>query len=110
MNAPIDQADSYFRGEDQRIAFTIRNNAGGLVNVTGWALRWQLYDRRGGSVLITKTTSDDVSVTDGPGGAVLVTVDAADTAGMQSGALWYELWRTDSGSAQVLAYGAVRLQ
>lgn len=107
-NAPITEADDFVRGEDQGLRFTIRNNAGAPVNITGWAIRWRLF--QAGNIVLTKTVGSGITITDGEAGALLVQVNVNDTELLTPARdYFYGLWRTDSGATQRLASGSVVL-
>lgn len=75
------------------------------TDVTSWTLRWRIYDRQGGTLLLTPTVTKTTPGT----GVVTVSLTAAQTASLRSSAgrtnLWFDFWRTDSGSERELARG-----
>jgi hypothetical protein len=94
-----------FRGEDVTVTFTMDP----AEAVTGWALAFYVRARPeyGSAALVTRTTAaGGITITDGPGGVFAVAVPAASTLALPVGRYRYDVWRTDSGSEVMLAYGA----
>ena len=82
--------------------------------MTGWALAWELKDSKDGTVLITKTTADGISIGNGlgTGDRATVTVESDDYANVPSGGglLYHQLYRTDVDSEALLSFGDVWLR
>lgn len=98
-------------GEDRTVRHDVVDGSEAVVNMTGWALRWELYDSAGTSKFI-KTTGAGIAIGNGAGTGdrATVTIDAADTDGLAAGTYKYELTRTDSGNKIVLARGYVQIE
>lgn len=102
----VEQTVKISVGEDRTLAFTIRDSAGTIVNITGWALEWVLRSTPyAATALITKATGAGIAITDGPGGKCEVVLARADTLLLPAGALFHALRRKDAGSSFALAYG-----
>ena len=98
-------------GEDRTVRHDVVDGSDVAVNMTGWALQWELYDSAGTSKFI-KTTGSGIVIGDGAdtGDRATVTIDAADTDALVAGSYKYELARTDSGNKIVLAMGFVQIE
>ena len=98
-------------GEDRTVRHDVVDSSDVAVDMTGWALRWELYDSAGTSKF-TKTTGSGIVIGNGAdtGDRATVTIDAADTDALAAGTYHYELARTDSGNKIVLAMGFVQIE
>lgn len=124
-NSPITAADGWFQGEDKRIEFDCVDSTGAPQNCSAFTLLFKLFTQQGsaGTLLFSKsgaaiTTFNSAGTDDG----VRVQISDTDTiaaivvpatAGVElvaPGTYWYELWKTDEGDEQLLAYGDAVLQ
>src|SRR3990167_5000927 len=99
----VETAFSWHVGEDLLFTFT----ASSATSISGWTFSLVLYDAQGGTALFTKTTG--FSITDASAGVFTVTLTAAETTSYKR-AGFFRVWRTNSGSATVLAEGAVTVE
>jgi hypothetical protein len=115
VESPIAPSAHWFQGEDRELIFQILDSAGTPVNMTGWTLRWMLFSgATGGSTLISKAgvAFDNAATND----AARVTIEDTDTISalgaelVAPGSYWHELWKTNEGDEQLLAFGTARLQ
>lgn len=86
-----------FRSEDAVLSFDHTED------ITGWAITFKLSAYPGAAVQVTKTGSI-VSATDG---TFTVSLVQADTSGLTLGNLYYEVYRSDSGSEKLLFHGRI---
>lgn len=113
--ANITLADNLTIGEDRPLAYDVKQSDDTTAQtMTGWALTWELLDRRGGNVVLTKTTAGgSIVIGNGVGtnDRATVSIAAADTLALSFGAreYWCTLRRTDAGSAVELAFGTLPL-
>jgi len=104
-NSPVTFAHKMFWGEHKLLQFPV---AGGQNQINAWALQWQLWrsEDKEPPPLITKTSSAGITVIDTPSGICQVTLTADDWDEVDPEvAYYYELWRTDAGAEQCLAFG-----
>ncbi len=99
-------------GEDRTIRHDVVDENDVAVDMTGWALRWELYTKSPETSHFIKTTGGS-GIVIGNGAATgdraTITIDAADTDGL-AGTYLYELARTDTGNKIVLAKGYVQIE
>lgn len=114
VESPVTEAQHWFIGEDRSLRYDVTSDGTTPQTMTGWALTWELLDRRGGTVLITKTTVSGITIGTGSGtdDRATVAVSDTDTEALTGGAGTYHtvLRRTDAGSEVVLAFGDAVLQ
>jgi len=115
-DAPITEADRWFRGEAKLFKFDIVDGAEAPLDVSGFAMRWVLEDLTPGGVgvdvLDKATGGSGITVENGVGtlDRVVVTINAADTLSLDAAVYRHALWRTDAGSEALLLDGAAMLQ
>jgi hypothetical protein len=109
-----DLTDWYW-GEDRVFQYTI-TDAGAQVNITGWAIKWELRANEDDSValLVKSTGNGGIVLTNPTAGVLEVRIAKADTdpAGsveLPPGTYKYGLARTDSGQWNVMAVGQATL-
>lgn len=114
LRVDIRPAELWFRGEDKRLQFVVYADAtlAACVDVSGFAMSWQLALTPGSDPLVTKTTVSGITVSgifnaDPTLNAQVVEVAIADTDtdGLTVQQLWHELKRTDAGLEGVLVHG-----
>lgn len=111
VDAPIADTENWFIGEDRSLDFTVLDGDDVAVNITNYALEWVLRETPGsGTAAITKTTSDGITITDGPAGECRVAIADADTIDLSPGRYFHTLRRTDDGLETVLSFGQAVLQ
>ena len=70
-------------GDKQILQITIQDPDAVLGDITGAALKWELFpSSRSAVVLLTKSTGAGIVITDGPNRIVEVTLEEADTDGL----------------------------
>lgn len=62
--------------------FTVKTGAGVAWNLTGWTARMTIKDSKGGTTLLSLTTSNSRITLGGSAGTVTLTITAADTAAL----------------------------
>lgn len=101
----IQESEHWFIGEDRDISMPLVDAAGDPVNMSGMAIRFRLFDRKGGTALVTKT-GPTLSDSAGTNDLATVTVTSSDYGSITRGGTYYYQWeRTDSGDEEVLAFG-----
>jgi hypothetical protein len=109
--APIQQTDHWFIGEDRTLRFTVLDENDAVVDITGYALEWVMRERPAtATAAITKTTGSGITITDGPNGLCEVTIADADTLSLSPGTYFHTLRRTDDGLETVLSFGEAILR
>jgi hypothetical protein len=109
--APILEEHNWFIGETKTFEFTIRDEDKNLANIAGWTLLWALrVDEGEETPLISKTTGDGITITDGPNGICQVKVDATDTVALGEGDFAHALMRTDTDAETILSFGEAALR
>jgi hypothetical protein len=83
-----------------------------VVNITGWAIDWNLRAYHGASTaLATKTTgAGTITLTTPASGIFTVALITGDTSALTEGLYSWDSRRTDSGAQDVLAYGTFHLR
>ena len=107
-NSPITRDKRWFKGSRALLEIDVVDADGNTVDVSGYAMRWVLEAPPSSTDVLSKVyPGDDISVGNGSGtnDRVTVTIAAADTSGLAADTYRYALWRTDSGSEQLLAEG-----
>jgi hypothetical protein len=70
---------------------TVKTSEGAPANLTGAKLYMTVRDKVGGTVLITKTTDDDISISCAEGGQATITLTTEDTD-IATGCYLYDVW------------------
>ena len=111
VESPIQASDGWFFGEDKTLRFTV---SGDVTGIAAWLVQFSLYRRkdRTQTPLLVKNSPAAVTpaapVPPATTGTCTVTIAAVDTAALSTSAddqFAYVLRRTDTGNAQILAYG-----
>ncbi len=101
----IQETEHWHLGENRDVGMPVVDASGNPVDLTGMTLRFRVFDRRGGTVLLTKdspTLSNDAGTLD----RATVTILTGDYTLLVKGKTYYYEWqRTDSGEEGVLAFG-----
>jgi hypothetical protein len=87
-------------GDTRTLTFTVRDDGGAVVDLTGATLKWVLGKNPRASADITKTTSSGITVSSPTTGVAVVTISASDTTDLD-GVYYHELQVTDSSSRVV---------
>ena len=99
----------WIAGESQPFQFTITDEDGAPVNLTGAALRYSLARETGGGPLFTKTEADMTLSGSGPH-IITFALDPADTASMGGAHYSHELQIIDgSGNCHKPVWGLVTI-
>ena len=113
VKAAIGRDQNLYIGEDRTINVDVNQSDGTPQPMTGWALTWELTDRAGGTVLLTKTVGSGITIGNGDGtdDRAAITLADGDTEGLTDGAgiYYYYLRRTDGDSEVNMAFGPVHL-
>jgi hypothetical protein len=100
--AIIDQDFTVYRGSAPPLNFTMTP----VADITGWAIRFTAARALGSSS--KAIISQAASVTSGPGGTFTVPLTAALTD-IRPADYFYDVWRVDPGSEELLATGTMTL-
>lgn len=105
-NSPVKSTNNFFIGEDKVLQFEVVDASEQLVDISGWSLEFVLRDYpEAPTVVLTKTTTDGIALSDPTLGICRVTIPRADTVLLNAQGYAYTLRRTDAGYSGVLAYG-----
>lgn len=105
-NSPVKSADNFFIGEDKVLQFEVVDESDQIVDITGWAMEFVLRDYpEAPTVVLTKTTDDDIALSNPTLGICRVTIPRADTLQLNAQSYSYTLRRTDAGYSAALAFG-----
>ena len=61
----------------------IEKDDGSATDITGATIAWKVAQSQRGTVLISKSTADDISITSGTGGTFTISLSASDTASLR---------------------------
>ena len=100
--AAIKDLGPFYRGEDLALNFTMTP----LTDITGWTMSCRVKPAGADSPILLTISA---TITSAPAGTFAVAVTAAQTTTLPAGAYSYDVWRTDSGSAAVLALGTLTM-
>lgn len=75
--ALTEQDFELFAGDDFILEFTVTDEDGTALNITGASISWVVWD--GSTAVLTKTTASGISITDAAAGEFRVTLAPADT-------------------------------
>jgi hypothetical protein len=84
-----------YAGDDVILAVLIKSEAGVPLAINGASFVWKLAPTAGGQPTLTKTSADDITITNAAIGSVSVLIRHTDTVGF-SGSMWHQLVMTDS--------------
>lgn len=112
VESPIRESHKWFRGADKNFRFTVLDDDGVAVDITGWAVEWVVRKHKGdqGTALLSKTAGSGIILTTPASGILTVAVADTDTDGIPAGTYYYTLWRTDAGVEVELAFGEAVLR
>lgn len=98
MAAIIETIAPVYRGSDVTLNFTMTP----LTDITGWTMSFRLKVNQGDP---TALLTINASITTAAAGTFAVAITAAQTTTLPAGQYMWDVWRTDSGSANPLALG-----
>lgn len=105
MSTHTTQNFEVHQGSDKTLNFTVTDESGDAVDITGATIKWILATDQGASASLTKTGS----VTSGTSGKFSVSLTGADTDGF-SGMFYHEARVTDgSGTITHVVSGLVNI-
>lgn len=96
-----------YAGDTVNINVTVLDSDnGGYKSIAGSTIIWVLFDPDDTGVLLTKTTADAISITDGLNGALTIALVPADTEAVTPGNYRHEAEVTDaSGNVSTVLTG-----
>ncbi len=99
------------RGTTKSFSITA-TDAGDPLDISTATLEWTAKHEPFDPAVITKSTADGITVTDGPGGLATLTIDPADTADFvdMTVRLVWELEMTQAGETKTLAQGTIDVE
>lgn len=116
--ANITQDDGWYKGTDKKLRYSIFSDDAQTtpLDVSTFALSWQLSSKPGQAPTLTKTLGSGITVTGVFNASpslntqvVEVAIADTDTDALAATTWWHELKRTDAGLEEVLAHGYARL-
>ena len=114
MKVNITREHEWFTGKDWRWRFIMRDEAGAVIDISGWALAWIAKKPGANAAAPTfiELSGDSVPIIDGPAGVFDVIGEAADVTGTDIGNKEYahEIPRTDTGYVRVVGDGSAYLR
>jgi hypothetical protein len=91
------QDATIWSGDDVDLQITVTDPATDTPKqLQGASVRWVLFDRRAGQIVLTKTTGAGITLTNAAAGIFTVALDAADTDAL-AGVYTHEAQVTDAG-------------
>lgn len=94
---------SVYRGQDLDIQQTATTAS---ASIAGWAFQWQMSSDAGGvNPILTKTPT----IISASSKTVNIPLVSADTKDLSPAFYWWSLWRTDTGSRELVGRGVVIL-
>ncbi len=78
-------------GDTKTIGISVvEKDDGSATDITGATIAWKVAQSQRGTVVISKSTADDISITSGTGGTLTISLAAVDTASLR-GDYYHEL-------------------
>jgi hypothetical protein len=99
-----DNCESYIAGDTAALKITVENKDDSIRNISNYTAEFALAEYAGAEPLVTKSTSDGITIVDGPNGRLNVKLDAGDTSelGDYNGEeYYYEVELTDENGITV---------
>lgn len=110
VESKITLSDTWFRGEDKTLEFTVFQKDGVTVqNIAGWTLEYELCQLDGTAIFTKTTGGSTIVITDAVNGVLQVLVLDTDTDALTKTKFKHELRRTDDGFEATLVHGTVRI-
>ena len=104
---------SFYRGEDVTLEVEVTTtgiSGGPDVDITGWALVFNLKKRLTGKVVLTKSIGSGITITDGTAGRADVTLTDEDTLILVPGEYVFDVKRDDAGAEAILTVGTLTVK
>jgi hypothetical protein len=103
VDQPITEDKEVFVGEDKDLRWSIKDDAGGAKDISGWTFLFQLRLRRSSADLILGKAG---SIEGSPAlGIAKVLIASTDLDDVKPGTYFYGLARTNAGAWDVVAEG-----
>ncbi len=83
MAAALNQDFTMFQGDVATIEFTVKDEAGVVINITGADITWALSRKLKVPFLVTKSVGSGVTIVNGPAGRADVALVLADTNALE---------------------------
>jgi hypothetical protein len=80
------------RGQTKTLKIKVKQKSGRLAKLQGATLYMSIQQKPGEPVLVTKTTNDDIVITDQDKGEATITLTSDDTALLSVGTYRYDVW------------------
>lgn len=107
QKAPITNLDDWVRGESQIIQWPVyQANDRDLQDITDWTMEFRLALAEGGTSVLTAP----LVLIDPTHGLCQFLSSPAQTLPLDPGTYWYEVWRTNTGQEQRVAFGSAHLK
>lgn len=110
----VNQNFVLFVGDDKVIRCTVYDGLvadGEVKNIAGASIVWGMYVAAGSGTTLTKSTSDGITITDGPNGVFEVALGHDDTVDLAAGWYAHEAEVTDSdGSISTVFTGTIEVK
>lgn len=108
--AALNQNFSIFQADDNvLIEFIVMDAAGTKIDVSTASFEWAFSRSAKSAPLITKTTANDISLSDPVNGGIQINMHLADTQTLASGAFYHELVMTLGAKTETIASGTMTL-
>lgn len=96
-------------GDTKKLQYTVLDENDDPVNLTNATINWWLAESATSTAILTKTTADDISITDAANGVFQVTINPADTQNLE-GRYYHEAEVTDdAGNVATVAVGVIKI-
>ena len=107
--ATVAQGIEIYQGEDKSFDFYVKDDNGDPQTLTTAAASWQAW--RAGAQLISKSTSDGISIINGTGtdDVVRLTLAKEDTANVEPGVYYHECRVSLNGNETLIATGTIAI-
>lgn len=107
LRQDIEQTYRIFVGEDRSLAWNVTQSDDTTPQpMTGWTLTFEVLDKRGGTVALTKSvTVQNGNGTDDQALVSLADTDTEPATGLGDGKFYYQVRRTDAGQEGTIAFG-----
>lgn len=105
-----------FVGEDKVLTFTVKDEAGNRVSISGWTLVWTVRKNRyavGTPIMEMTTAGGGITLATQTGGTLgdfSVAIERTDTQNLKAGTYYHAAARTNAGNYDVVSEGALVLR
>jgi hypothetical protein len=100
---PFTEADGIFTGEDISPEWKVYDDDNDLIDPSSWTTVFKVGPSQGAAAVVTVSGVESAT-------KITVPLTAANLTSIGVGRHWYELARTDTGVARVIAYGEFVVQ